>query len=84
MKRACSVGREKRVIFVCRSNIDEKDLQEIIEKNKVTDVFCIPGHDAIEKPENHVIKLCRDNNIKLTSIEIKSAKQDEDIEYDLV
>jgi hypothetical protein len=84
MKKGCSVGREKGVIFVCRSNIDEKDLREIVEKNKVTDVFCIPGHDRIVSPEDYIIKLCKDLKIKLTSIEIKSAIKGQNIEYDLI
>jgi hypothetical protein len=83
-KKACSIGREKRVTFACRNNISKKEIEFLIDKHKITDIVSIPGHDGAGKASLDLINACKNFGVKLTSIEIKSNEAEKDIIYDMV
>lgn len=85
LQNACSVGREKRTILACRNDINRESLREIIKSKGITDILSVPGKRNAHVPDNDFVKLCQQEGIKLTSIDIvKPGTPQTDAVYDLV
>jgi hypothetical protein len=85
LQNACSVGREKRIILACRNDINREGLIEIIRSKGITDILSVPGKRNAQAPDIDFVKLCQQEGIKLTSIDIvKPGTPETDAIYDLV
>jgi hypothetical protein len=76
-RNVCDVGREKRVIFICRDDISVQKLETIIRDKRVTDILCVPGKKTTEGSRKQLLELCKKKKIPLTSIEITQDATDE-------
>lgn len=70
LQNACSVGREKRVILICRNDINHEGLMAIAKVTGVTDILSVPGKRNAPVPNNNLVKMCEHEKIKLTSIDV--------------
>lgn len=84
-QNVCPVGREKKVIFVCRNDINPEELAVIVKQQRVTDILSVPGKNSAPKPNDWLVQLCHDEKIQLTSIEVViSSTENSGAIYDLV
>lgn len=85
LQNVCSVGREKRVILLCRNDIKQESLLAIIKNKGVTDILSVPGRRNASAPSDYLLNACDHERIRLTSIEILEPRTTEkDAVYTLV
>lgn len=72
LQRACSVGREKRVIFICHHDISLEELRAIVKDKKVTDIFSVPWENyTATVPSDDIIDFCKTYELPVTLTYLK-------------
>ena len=56
--------------MVCRNDINYESLAVIAKVRGVTDILSVPGKRNAPVPNNNLVKMCEQERIQLTSIDI--------------